>query len=35
VVVGLAVVSGYMLLDATWLVMKTEVPLQDRMRALA
>ncbi len=34
-VVGCAVVAGYMLLGATWLVMKTEGDLQARMRALA
>ena len=33
--VGLGVVTGYALLGATWLVMKTEGPLQDRMRARA
>lgn len=33
--VGAAVVFGYMLLGATWLVMKTEGPLQDRMRSRA
>ena len=32
---GLAVVVGYMLLGATWLVMKTEGPLQERMRTRA
>lgn len=31
---GLALVSGYALLGASWLVMKTEGPLQDRMRSL-
>ncbi|CAM3262739.1 cytochrome d ubiquinol oxidase subunit II [Paracoccus nototheniae] len=30
--VGVAVMVGYMLLGATWLVMKTEGPLQSRMR---
>ena len=35
VTVGLAVVTGYMMLGATWLVMKTEGPLQERMRARA
>lgn len=34
-VVGAAVVVGYMLLGATWLVMKTGGPLQERMRARA
>ena len=34
-VVGAAVVVGYMLLGATWLVMKTSGPLQERMRARA
>lgn len=33
--VGVAVMVGYMLLGATWLVMKTEGPLQDRMRRKA
>ncbi|MDA8870175.1 cytochrome d ubiquinol oxidase subunit II [Rhizobiaceae bacterium] len=33
--VGAAVVVGYMLLGATWLVMKTDGPLQERMRARA
>ncbi|EFL89373.1 cytochrome d ubiquinol oxidase subunit II [Ahrensia sp. R2A130] len=33
--VGAAVVVGYMLLGATWLVMKTEGPLQERMRSRA
>ncbi len=33
--VGAAVVVGYMLLGATWLVAKTEGPLQERMRARA
>ncbi len=33
--VGLAVVVGYMLLGATWLVMKTEGGLQERMRKRA
>ncbi len=33
--VGLAVVFGYALLGATWLVMKTEGPLQERMRKRA
>lgn len=33
--VGLAVVVGYMLLGATWLVMKTSGELQDRMRRRA
>ena len=33
--VGVAVVFGYMLLGATWLVMKTEGPLQERMRRRA
>lgn len=33
--VGVAVVMGYMLLGATWLVMKTTGPLQERMRARA
>ncbi|MFN2305919.1 MAG: cytochrome d ubiquinol oxidase subunit II, partial [Paracoccaceae bacterium] len=32
VTVGVAVVVGYMLLGATWLVMKTSGPLQERMR---
>ncbi|CTQ34284.1 cytochrome d ubiquinol oxidase subunit II [Jannaschia rubra] len=35
VTVGVAVVVGYMLLGATWLVMKTSGPLQERMRARA
>ena len=35
VTVGVAVVVGYCLLGATWLVMKTEGPLQERMRARA
>ena len=35
VTVGVAVMAGYCLLGATWLVMKTEGPLQDRMRRLA
>ncbi|MBU2957285.1 cytochrome d ubiquinol oxidase subunit II [Paracoccus sp. 1_MG-2023] len=35
VMVGLAVMAGYMLLGATWLVMKTEGRLRDRMRARA
>ena len=35
VTVGIAVVVGYMLLGATWLVMKTEGPLQERMRKRA
>jgi cytochrome d ubiquinol oxidase subunit II len=34
-VTGVAVVAGYCLLGATWLVMKTQGPLQERMRALA
>ncbi|WP_308914772.1 cytochrome d ubiquinol oxidase subunit II [Jannaschia sp. LMIT008] len=33
--VGVAVMVGYMLLGATWLVMKTEGDLQERMRARA
>ena len=33
--VGIAVMAGYMLLGATWLVMKTEGPLQERMRKRA
>lgn len=33
--VGVAVLVGYALLGATWLVMKTEGPLQERMRARA
>ncbi len=33
--VGLAVVVGYTLLGATWLVMKTDGPLQERMRTRA
>ena len=33
--VGVAVMVGYMLLGATWLVMKTGGPLQERMRARA
>ena len=33
--VGVGVMTGYMLLGATWLVMKTEGPLQERMRARA
>ena len=33
--VGVAVVAGYCLLGATWLVMKTEGPLQERMRRRA
>jgi len=32
---GLAVVAGYALLGATWLVMKTEGPLQEKARKLA
>ncbi len=35
VMVGIAVVVGYALLGATWLVMKTEGPLQERMRKRA
>ncbi|WP_411838125.1 cytochrome d ubiquinol oxidase subunit II [Paracoccus sp. ME4] len=35
VVVGIAVMVGYMLLGATWLVMKTTGPLQERMRRRA
>ncbi|PRY92884.1 cytochrome bd-I ubiquinol oxidase subunit 2 apoprotein [Hasllibacter halocynthiae] len=35
VTVGVAVMVGYMLLGATWLVMKTTGPLQERMRARA
>ena len=35
VTVGLAVMVGYMLLGATWLVMKTDGELQDRMRSRA
>lgn len=35
VVVGVAVMVGYMLLGATWLVMKTTGPLQERMRRRA
>lgn len=34
-VVGLALIAGYALLGATWLVMKTEGPLQARMRRRA
>ncbi|WP_316014448.1 cytochrome d ubiquinol oxidase subunit II [Roseobacter sp. HKCCA0434] len=33
--VGVAVLAGYALLGATWLVMKTDGPLQERMRARA
>ena len=33
--VGAAVVVGYALLGATWLIMKTNGPLQERMRARA
>lgn len=32
---GLALLAAYALLGATWLIMKTEGPLQDRMRLLA
>lgn len=32
---GFAVAAGYILLGATWLVMKTEGPLQDQMRGFA
>ena len=32
ITVGVAVMAGYCLLGATWLVMKTDGPLQDRMR---
>lgn len=35
IVTGIAVMAGYCLLGATWLVMKTEGDLQDRMRRLA
>lgn len=35
ILTGLAVVAGYALLGATWLVMKTEGSLQHRMRRLA
>ncbi|AXC50254.1 cytochrome d ubiquinol oxidase subunit II [Paracoccus suum] len=35
VTVGLAVMVGYMLLGATWLIMKTDGELQDRMRTRA
>ena len=35
VTVGVAVMAGYMLLGATWLVMKTEGELQERMRRRA
>lgn len=35
VTVGLAVMVGYMLLGATWLIMKTDGELQDRMRSRA
>ena len=35
VLCGLAVATGYMLLGACWLIMKTTGGLQDRMRALA
>ncbi len=35
VVTGVAVMVGYCLLGATWLVMKTTGPLQERMRRLA
>lgn len=35
ITVGIAVMVGYMLLGATWLVMKTSGNLQDRMRARA
>lgn len=35
VVTGVAVMAGYCLLGATWLVMKTEGDLQDRMRRIA
>ena len=34
-VTGLALVAGYCLLGATWLVLKTEGPLQERVRRLA
>ena len=35
ITVGVAVMAGYGLLGATWLVMKTEGPLQERMRRRA
>jgi cytochrome d ubiquinol oxidase subunit II len=35
VVTGIAVMAGYCLLGSTWLVMKTQGDLQDRMRRLA
>ncbi|MFE1601213.1 cytochrome d ubiquinol oxidase subunit II [Methylobacterium sp. ID0610] len=35
ILVGLALVCGYALLGATWLVMRTVGPLQDRARSLA
>ena len=35
VVTGIAVMAGYCLLGATWLVMKTEGDLQERMRRIA
>jgi cytochrome d ubiquinol oxidase subunit II len=35
VLTGVALVAGYALLGATWLVLKTEGPLQDRMRGYA
>ena len=35
IVTGLALVAGYMLLGATWLVLKTEGDLRDRARAMA
>lgn len=35
VTVGVAVMVGYMLLGATWLVLKTDGPLQERMRRRA
>jgi cytochrome d ubiquinol oxidase subunit II len=35
ITVGVAVMAGYTLLGATWLVMKTEGPLQERMRGRA
>jgi cytochrome d ubiquinol oxidase subunit II len=34
-ITGLALVAGYALLGATWLIMKTEGPLQDHVRRLA
>ena len=35
IIVGIAVMVGYMLLGATWLIMKTTGELQDRMRSRA